>query len=125
MGRINQAFVQERLYGGAERVPMIGLVTITALGLMIDLDITFLEFMIAGAFLGWGIWVLRSCAAHDPRLFQNLWVKFVEFVGFWAVRPTSHFGRWSLPATPGYMLKRPSVLLASSVRSRGVENVDG
>ena len=124
MGVINQAFVQERLYGGAERVPMIGLVTLTALGLVIDSDITLVEFVIAAGFFGWGAWTLRSCAAYDPRLFHNFWFKLVEFAGFWAVRPTAHFGRWSLPASAGFMRKRPSILLAGPVNTRGAKNDD-
>lgn len=116
MGHINQAMVQERLFGGAERVPMILLVTASGLGIVIDNRIGLFDVVGALLFFGWGVWVLRTCAAYDPRLFANLAVKLASYVPFWGLRGRISGGRWALPAKRVF-LRAPRLKL----RATGVQ----
>ena len=119
MGYINQALVQDRLFVGAERIPVVLLATLCALGIVIDMDIGGREVLISGAIFSWGFWVLRSCAEYDPRLFQNLVVKLGAYVPLWLVR-TARMGRWSIPASPSYLRQGPYLL-----RGRETPDVEG
>lgn len=113
MGRINQALVNDRLLGGAERVPMIILVTLSAMAVVVDYDIGLVDTLAAGTFFLWGFWALRRCATYDPRLFRNLWSKVVVFVAYWGTRPTGGRGLWFIPARPLYVRRLPKRLRGS------------
>lgn len=116
MGTINQALVQDRLFVGAERIPVVLLATLCALGIVIDMDIGAREVLISGSVFSWGFWVLRSCAEYDPRLFQNLVVKLGAYAPLWLVR-TARTSRWSIPASPSYLRSGPYLL-------RGFDTLD-
>lgn len=108
MGKINQALTEDPLLLGAERVPMVLLMVLSALIVVIDLDFEAIEVVWAGAFFGWGAWVLRSAAAYDPRLFAILVVKLREAVPYILRQPGQSRGLWSRPAAPRLMKRLPS-----------------
>lgn len=113
MGHINQAMVQDRLVLGAERVPVIILIITCAMGIVVDFDIGVTDVITAAVVLCWGLWVLRSCAAYDPRLFHNLSRKYIEASCYWLNQPGvgaargPRSGRWARPATPRLMKRIP------------------
>jgi hypothetical protein len=116
MGRINQAMVQDRLLMGSERVPLILLLTFTALGVVIDYDIGLVDTLVAGVVFGTGLWILRGCAAYDPRLFANLLPKIWEFSGQWSLGHRGGRRRWSVGAAPLHLKSGPYRL-----RGRGAQ----
>ena len=107
MGHINQAMVQERLVLGAERVPVILLIILCAMGIVVDFDIGLMDVITAAVVLCWGLWVLRSCAAYDPRLFHNLSGKYIEASWYWINQPGLGAGRWARPWAPRLMKRIP------------------
>ncbi len=117
MGHINQAMVQDRLVLGAERVPVIILIILCAMGIVADFDIGVTDVITAAVVFGWGLWVLRSCAGYDPRLFHNLSRKYIEAAWYWLNNPGKGAarcprsgrcpGRWARPATPRLMKRIP------------------
>ena len=119
MGHINQALVQERLVLGAERVPVICLIIACAMGIVVDFDIGVADVITAAVVLCWGLWVLRSCAGYDPRLFHNLSTKYIEASWYWLNQPSKGASRdpragrwtrgprWDRPATPRLMKRIP------------------
>lgn len=113
MGHVNQAMVQERLLMGVERVPLILLLTVTALGIVIDYDIGLIDTLVAGVVFGTGFWILRDCAAYDPRLFANLLPKLWEFSGQWSLGHRGGRRRWSVGAAPLHLKSGPYRLRAS------------
>ena len=110
MGYINQALVQDRLFLGVERVPVVLLLMACAMGIVIDGDIEFAEVLVAVTVFGFGFWCLRICADYDPRFFKNLMVKLIAYAGFWAARGGPGSNRWMVPAAPAYLKRRPGRL---------------
>ncbi|WP_419738594.1 hypothetical protein [Ruegeria sp.] len=113
MGQINQAMVQHRLFLKCERVPVICLIMLCALGIVVDFDLGVEDVLAAVLVFAWGYWGLRVCAHYDPRLFHNLARKLPETFRFWLGHPGQSAGLWTRPATPRLMWRIPGEARAS------------